>query len=240
MKKFLILIIVLSANTIFSDDHGNSNRNGHEMHTFVHLNVTDPAAVVAAMDKFMSSDCGKNFPADIGLMAEMINGSSPSTHFVIASYPKLENYDEGLALVASCPEAPQLLRELAATGSRPIKNMGFVPVFEVNNWTMDTAFIKYDLKLNLSNEASYAESWANLMSSNSAFEKRSYGLNRVVFGNDAASHFVYMGGGSVTELLDNVGSYSESDLTRFTRRAEGIREVVNTSLIIPVKAWPGK
>ena len=66
------------------------------------------------------------------------------------------------------------------------------------------------------------------------------GLNRVVFGNDAATHFVYMGGGSVTELLDNVGSYSESDLTRFTRRAEGIREVVNTSLIIPVKAWPGK
>ena len=81
MKKFLILIIVLCANTIFSDDHGNSNRNGHEMHTFVHLSVTDPAAVVAAMDKFMSSDCGKNFPADIGLMAEMINGSSPSTHF---------------------------------------------------------------------------------------------------------------------------------------------------------------
>ena len=84
----------------------------------------------------------------------------------------------------------QLLREIAATGSRPTKNMGFVPVLEVNNWTMDTAFIKYDLKLNLSNEASYAESWANLMSSNSAFEKRSYGLNRVVFGDVAATHFV--------------------------------------------------
>ena len=240
MKKAFLIIFFICSGVIFSDDHGNAARNGHEMHTFVHLNVTNPAAVVAAIDKFASSDCGKKFPGDIGLMSEMINGSSASSHFVIASYPKLEDYDEGLALVATCAEAPQLLRDIAATGTQPIKNLGFVPVLEMNNWTQDSAFIKYDLKLNLSDEVSYAEAWSNLMASNPAFEKRSYGLNRVVFGNDDATHFVYLGGGNVAELMNSVSSYSQNELARFTRREEGIREIVNTSLIIPVKAWPGK
>jgi hypothetical protein len=103
---------------------------------------------------------------------------------------------------------------------------------------MDTVFMKYDMQLSLADEAAYAKAWSELMDNNVAagFVKSSYGLNRVNFGSDALSHFVYIGGSSIEDV--NPDLTSTKAYAKFAKKVSGMREVVNTSLIMPVKSWP--
>ena len=90
----LSIFFLLAANNVLS-------QGKHALHAFYFFDVTSPAGVVAAMDKFRASSCGSQMPADIGLMAETINGSASSTHFIIASYESMADFSEGQKLVQS-------------------------------------------------------------------------------------------------------------------------------------------
>ena len=81
--KFLVLFFsFLFSGLIFADDHQDSG----PFYAFYHLQVTNPAAVVAAMDQFWASDCGKEYPADVALAQELFNGAYSSTHFIINTF----------------------------------------------------------------------------------------------------------------------------------------------------------
>ena len=62
MKIRLLLILALGAlgTQALADDHAQAG----PFYAFYHIQSTNPAAVVAAMDKFWDSDCGKQYPAD--------------------------------------------------------------------------------------------------------------------------------------------------------------------------------
>ena len=233
MKK-LLLLISISSGIIFAQ----SER--HAMHVFYHMNVTNPVGVVSALDKFHASDCGKKFPGDLGLMSETLNGASDSTHFIIASYMTMEDFQEAGALTQSCPEAATMLGTILSSAS-PVSDLAIIPIFEANDWTVDGAFTKYDMRMNLENEEEYAEAWSELMESNveSGSVTSSYGLNRVLYGNDEFTHFVYIGASDFVTLTDGATEQTSSKaFEKFSRKVKGMREVLNTSLIIPVKAWP--
>ena len=233
MKK-LLLLISISSGFIFAQ----SER--HAMHVFYHMNVTNPVGVVSALDKFHASDCGKKFPGDLGLMSETLNGASDSTHFIIASYMTMEDFQEAGALTQSCPEAATMLGTILSSAS-PVSDLAIIPIFEANDWTVDGAFTKYDMRMNLENEEEYAEAWSELMESNveSGSVTSSYGLNRVLYGNDEFTHFVYIGASDFVTLTDGATELTSSKaFEKFSRKVKGMREVLNTSLIIPVKAWP--
>lgn len=233
MKK-LLLLISISSGFIFAQ----SER--HAMHVFYHMNVTNPVGVVSALDKFHASDCGKKFPGDLGLMSETLNGASDSTHFIIASYMTMEDFQEAGALTQSCPEAATMLGTILSSAS-PVSDLTIIPIIEANDWTVDGAFTKYDMRMNLENEEEYAEAWSELMESNveSGSVTSSYGLNRVLYGNDEFTHFVYIGASDFVTLTDGAREQTSSKaFEKFSRKVKGMREVLNTSLIIPVKAWP--
>jgi hypothetical protein len=67
----------------------------------------------------------------------------------------------------------------------------------------------------------------------------SYGINRVFVGNDKASHFVYIGASDFATLAANqVTLNSSPEFSKFAKRVGGLRDVINTSLLFPVKSWP--
>ena len=86
-KTILSIFLLLAVNTALAQGQ-------HVLHAFYFFNVNNPAGVVAAMDKFKSSSCGSQMPADVGLMAETINGSASSTHFFIVSYENMDDFSE--------------------------------------------------------------------------------------------------------------------------------------------------
>ena len=232
MKKILIIIATMMSLSIHSQE------GRYAMHAFYFIDVSNPVAVVGALDEFAASECGKKLPADIGLMAEGINGSASSTHFIIVSYETMDDFTKAGALTQSCPEAVKMLQGLAS-GSEAISEVGIIPAIEVGDWTQDTVFMKYDIST--TNEAAYANAWTELMdaSTDAGLVSGSYGMNRIFIGNNEASHFVYIGSQDFATLVDNQNAMtSSSAFAKFSKKVGMVREVLNTSLIFPVKSWP--
>ena len=166
------------------------------MHAFYFLNVTNPAVVVGAMDTFAASDCGKQLPADVGLMAESVNGSVTSTHFIIVSYENMADFEKTGSLLRSCPEGAIMFQEIGS-GSDPVTEFAVIPIIEAGDWS------KYDMTIN--NESSYRSAWTELSESAVAdgTVTGSYGLNRIFLANNEASHFVYIGASDFATLTAN-------------------------------------
>jgi hypothetical protein len=227
----LSIFFLLAANNVLA-------QGKHALHAFYFFNVSNPAGVVAAMDKFQASACGRRMPADIGLMAETINGSAQSTHFIIASFEEMADFAAMGPLMQSCAEAATLAQDMRAVAT-PVSEYAIIPAIEVGDWTEDSVFMKYDMKV--SDEGAYASAWTALMDASveNGTITNSYGLNRVFLGNSEASHFVYIGASDFEALTAQEATInSSSDFSRYLRKVGGVREILNTSLITPVKSWP--
>ena len=234
IKKYTYLTLTfLLSFTLVSEETGR-----HEMHAFYFMQVSNPPAIVGAIDKFASSECGKKFPADMTLMAETINGSSPATHFLILSFETRADFQKAGQLANSCPEAAAMLQSFVASASQ-VRNSLNLPVAEFGDWTKDSIFLRYDVTLK--NETAYIEAWTEMMDSLSTEDSvnGSYGINRAFAGNDQSTHFVYIGASDFDSLTANQQTLTtSSDFAKFSRKVGNNRTVINTSVVIPVKGWP--
>lgn len=234
IKKYTYLTLAfLLSFTLVSEETGR-----HEMHAFYFMQVSNPPAIVGAIDKFASSECGKKFPADMTLMAETINGSSPATHFLILSFETRADFQKAGQLANSCPEAAEMLRSFVSSASQ-VRNSLNLPVAEFGDWTKDSIFLRYDVTLK--NETAYIEAWKEMMDSLSTegSVNGSYGINRAFAGNDQSTHFVYIGASDFDSLTANQQTLTtSSDFAKFSRKVGNNRTVINTSVVIPVKGWP--
>ena len=234
IKKYTYLTLAfLLSFTLVSEETGR-----HEMHAFYFMQVSNPPAIVGAIDKFASSECGKKFPADMTLMAETINGSSPATHFLILSFETRADFQKAGQLANSCPEAAAMLQSFVSSASQ-VRNSLNLPVAEFGDWTKDSIFLRYDVTLK--NETAYIEAWKEMMDSLSTegSVNGSYGINRAFAGNDQSTHFVYIGASDFDSLTANKQTLTtSSDFAKFSRKVGNNRTVINTSVVIPVKGWP--
>tara|TARA_B100001027_G_C16262685_1_gene330280 strand:+ start:701 stop:1414 length:714 start_codon:yes stop_codon:yes gene_type:complete len=234
IKKYTYLTLAFMLSfTLVSEETGR-----HEMHAFYFMQVSNPPAIVGAIDKFASSECGKKFPADMTLMAETINGSSPATHFLILSFETRADFQKAGQLANSCPEAAAMLQSFVASASQ-VRNSLNLPVAEFGDWTKDSIFLRYDVTLK--NETAYIEAWSEMMDSLSTegSVNGSYGINRAFAGNDQSTHFVYIGASDFDSLTANQQTLTtSSDFAKFSRKVGNNRTVINTSVVIPVKGWP--
>ena len=234
IKKYTYLTLAfLLSFALVSEETGR-----HEMHAFYFMQVSNPPAIVGAIDKFASSECGKKFPADMTLMAETINGSSPATHFLILSFETRADFQKAGQLANSCPEAAAMLQSFVASASQ-VRNSLNLPVAEFGDWTKDSIFLRYDVTLK--NETAYIEAWTEMMDSLSAQDSvnGSYGINRAFAGNDQSTHFVYIGASDFDSLTANQQTLTtSSDFAKFSIKVGNNRTVINTSVVIPVKGWP--
>ena len=234
IKKYTYLTLAfLLSFALVSEETGR-----HEMHAFYFMQVSNPPAIVGAIDKFASSECGKKFPADMTLMAETINGSSPATHFLILSFETRADFQKAGQLANSCPEAAAMLQSFVSSASQ-VRNSLNLPVAEFGDWTKDSIFLRYDVTLK--NETAYIEAWTEMMDSLSAQDSvnGSYGINRAFAGNDQSTHFVYIGASDFDSLTANQQTLTtSSDFAKFSIKVGNNRTVINTSVVIPVKGWP--
>ena len=234
IKKYTYLTLAFMLSfTLVSEETGR-----HEMHAFYFMQVSNPPAIVGAIDKFASSECGKKFPADMTLMAETINGSSPATHFLILSFETRADFQKAGQLANSCPEAAAMLQSFVASASQ-VRNSLNLPVAEFGDWTKDSIFLRYDVTLK--NETAYIEAWTEMMDALSTEDSvnGSYGINRAFAGNDQSTHFVYIGASDFDSLTANQQTLTtSSDFAKFSRKVGNNRTVINTSVVIPVKGWP--
>ncbi len=100
--------------------------------------VENPAAFVAAIDKFMASATGKKFPGQVHLSGVLAGGISPISHLVsigYASEAEMETWMDSLmgnADWAACLEAARpAAKSLGASLGRNVKTWGSVPAADL-------------------------------------------------------------------------------------------------------------
>ena len=235
MKVILLLIAAVFSGTAVADDH----TDGGPFYAFYHLQVTNPAGVVGAMDKFWASDCGKQYPADVALSQEVFNGGYESTHFIINTFQSIEEQTKAAEIMRSCPDSQVFLQELSANAQPIMEYMGPAPVDE-NDWGQDSAFSKFDIIVEPQDQAAYAAAYLKMMKAvEQDISLRSYGIGAVFFGRDKFTHWVWTGGRTQAEL----GAISQQLLSHpayaaFNEEVGGMRKVVNTTQVQMLKAYP--
>ena len=119
MRKFLLVIFTfIYAATVLADDH--KVVPGKEVGEFHYIKATNPLNIVAATDKFMASDCGKNWKAQTGanLVLMQLQGSGMS-HFFYIGYSDYEKMELGQKL-ANCAENFEFIQTIGANSHRDL------------------------------------------------------------------------------------------------------------------------
>jgi len=237
LKIRLLMVLVLSVfgAKALADDHAQAG----PFYAFYHLQSTSPAALVAAMDKFWASDCGKQYPADVGFAEEVFNGGNTSTHFIINTFQNSDDQAKAAEIMRSCPDALTFLEELYASGTQAINQYMGPAAVDENDWTQDLVFSKFDIIVEPQNQAAYAAAYSEMMEKVSEdVDVRSYGLGSIYFGRDKFTHWVWTGGRSIPEL----SSISEKLLahpafSEFNSKVGGMRTIVNTTQVQMLKGY---
>tara|TARA_B100000676_G_C17948423_1_gene770608 strand:+ start:388 stop:1113 length:726 start_codon:yes stop_codon:yes gene_type:complete len=230
----LFLVSSLFVGTTIADDHAEAG----PFYAFYHLQTANPAAVVAAMDKFWASDCGKKYPADVALSEEVFNGGNASTHFIINTFQNAEDQASAAEIMRSCPSALTFLSEFYNDAQATSQYMGPAAIDE-NDWTQDSVFAKYDIIVEPQNQAAYAAAYADMMQKVSKdAEVRSYGLGSIHYGRDKFTHWVWVGARSIPELSSiNEKVQAHSAFAEFNAKVGGMRTIVNTTQVQILKGY---
>ena len=237
MKIRLLLVLVLSAFGFKA--FGNDHVQAGPFYAFYHIQSTNPAALVAAMDKFWASDCGKKYPADVALSEEVFNGGNTSTHFIINTFQNSDDQAKAAEIMRSCPDALAFLEELYGSGVQAINQYMGPAAVDENDWTQDSTFSKFDIIVEPQNQAAYAAAYSEMMEKVSKdVDLRSYGLGSIYYGRDKFTHWVWTGGRSIPEL----SSISEKLLAHpafaeFNSKVGGMRTIVNTTQVQILKGY---
>tara|TARA_B100000427_G_scaffold243645_1_gene206619 strand:- start:467 stop:811 length:345 start_codon:yes stop_codon:yes gene_type:complete len=104
---FVVMSIFLSTSIFANDDDG---VNG-PYYAFYHLQVPNPGDLIDSMNRFWSSDCGKEYPADVALSQEIFNGSYTSTHFIINTFQNSADQAKAVEIMRSCKAGIKFYRK---------------------------------------------------------------------------------------------------------------------------------
>ena len=144
MRKFLLVIFTfIYAATVLADDH--KVVPGKEVGEFHYIKATNPLNIIAAADKFMASDCGKNWKAQTGanVVLMQLQGSGMS-HFFYVGFSDYEKMELGQKL-ANCAANFEFIQTIGANSH---SDLYFNRIGELSlqrgDWTKDSIFFKYE------------------------------------------------------------------------------------------------
>ena len=236
MKALVFLVSVILSAASFSDNHVPDK----PYLGFYYFSAPNADAVVAAMDKFYASDCGKRYPANVALAEQVFNGGYESTHFFLNAYPSAEAQQAAAEIFRSCSAALEFLSELESAGVQPTMEHLSFPLIDEGDSSRDFAFAKFDVRVEPQNQTAYAMAFSKMMMQASKdIALRSYGNNLAVFGNDRFTNSVYIGAESLAQLeAIQRALFAHPAYAEFSRETANIREGINTSQVLFLKNYP--
>ena len=86
--------------------------------------VSDPAGVVAALDKYQASQTGQQGRATVILSQYLANGESLATHQILVVYPTIRDMDLNLERNATSEDWAEFLTDMQSAASVEAEGIG--------------------------------------------------------------------------------------------------------------------
>ena len=230
MKKVIKLAVVFALTTFVQLSFGQA------VFQTIDLAVSNPAAVVAAMDKFAESSTGRSASSSVTLYSYVANGENEATHIVNivhsspgemdANMQKTQGSQDAAALVLELNQAARIVRtrvgQIILTGGNA-----------ANITAQNPAAMVY--LMSVSDPAAYAREFSTFLGQNADFGQ-SFLSSSLADGEDPTTHIVFNVGNSLGELIMNQPQ-SLDGWDAYASRVNGLRTIEGTAMLQTVKSW---
>ena len=200
------------------------------------MNVSNPAAVVAAIDKFTASPTGQKSSANVFLYQVIANGENPATHTVIVVHSSPEAMAANMATNVGSSDVATFQAEITEAAQLVSSGMGEFLAFggaASNVTTSNPVGMFY--QISVSDPEAYASAFSDLAAMNSD-TGWSILSSSIADGTDPTTHFVVNWANSIDELLNNQPQ-DYAGWESFSQRVSGIRKIESTSILTTVASW---
>jgi len=201
------------------------------------ISATNPAAVIAAMDKFAATPTGQAGPGTVTLFQYIVNGESPATHNFVVTYPNLEDMDASFARNAMSQDWATFLEELGAV-SEQIHTMMFrstgITSGDSSSITSPNSAGNW-IFMNVQDPVTYVDAWQDL-NSNDNLQGTNTLLEIIADGTDGVTHAIIQSANNMASLLATPPQQLPG-WSRFIDRVGDIRTIENRTMVVRVKSW---
>ena len=226
IKKVVILISGLFVQTAF----------GQAVFQSFDVVVSDPGAVVAAMDKYAASPTGSSLTSTIQLYRYVAAGDNEATHAINVVHPSPSDMDSNLMAAQGSQDQATLFAEIAQSARIINRWMGQILLSggsAANITSPNPAAQVY--MMSVSDPAAYAPAFASFIGKNSDVGQ-SFLSSIIADGENPATHVVLNFGNSMGELLMNQPQTLEG-WDEYVANAGDNRTVEATAMLQLVKFW---
>lgn len=203
------------------------------------LIVSDPAGVVAAMNKFVESPVGKQSTAAVYLNQYIANGAYQATHQILVVYPSPQEMDANLARNAVASGWTEFMSEMSQVSQ--IESEGIGQILAVGGdlsspllTNPNRSSIYY--QLSVTDPAVYARAWSDFTEANADRGIVSYLSSITAFGSHPATHVVANQFSSPGEAVAN-SPQSYLGWDTFLQSTGNIRTVEGIAMTQGLVAW---
>ena len=226
MKRIFTLAIVLFTNHSF----------GQGVFQTYDLVVSDPAAVVAAIDKYQASPTGQSNSASVFLFAYVAAGNYMATHALNVVHPSPTEMDANLALNNGSQDQAVFLaemREVATVTSRAMGENLLVGGNAENITSANPAVMRY--LMSVSDPAAYAQAFSSFLGQNPNIGV-SYLSSMMADGTNPETHVVLNYANSMGELFTNQPQ-TLTGWDEYSSAVKDLRTIESTAVATEVKRW---
>jgi len=201
--------------------------------------VSDPAGVVAALDKFKASQTGQQASSTVVLSQYLANGESLATHQILVLYPTILDMDLELKRNATSDDWSELLTDIRSAASVEAEGIGQVLASAGNpNDPVMTAIgrTRVTYQLSVDDPATYASAWSDFANDNLQENNVSILRSVIAYGANPSTHLVSNVYSSLGEALSNQPQTMEG-YDEFLQRVSSIRTVEGRVISTVVGEW---
>ena len=201
--------------------------------------VTDPAGVVAAMNKLQASPTGQQSTARVFLNQYIANGESLATHQILVVYPSSEEMDANILRNATSPDWAEFLADMQEVATVESEGVGQILAM---GGDVDSPLVTAPGRTNMyfqmsvSDPAAYASAWSDFTSANAGTGVVSYLSSVAAFGSNPTTHVVSNVYSSVGEAVSNLPQNYEG-WEAFSQRVKNIRTIEGRAINTLVTSW---
>ena len=207
--------------------------------TYYQVNVTNPAAVVAALDAYADSPTGQKNPATVTLFQITSNGTNPATHAISVSFASAEDMDRSRALNMASKDFAAMQAPMAGAMT-PVSESMFrgtgITAGSPAAITSDNPVGRFIL-MDVQDPAAYVAAWTKMMASRDS-DLPSYLSQIMAAGTADTSHVVSIFANNMAEMMAladaNQGNPAWAE---FLASVNGIRAIEDDAMVVRVKSW---
>jgi hypothetical protein len=200
--------------------------------------ASNPAGVVAAMDKFSESQTAQAAPGNVTLYQYLVNGENPATHAFVVNYPTAEAMDATNARNAMSQDWATFLTELnmvsQQAGTMMFRTLG-LSTGDPSSITSPNAAGNW-IFMNVSDPEKYADAWQELVADGNDLPITNTLIQVVADGTGGITHALVQSANSMSTILSNPPQMT-SGWGDFIDEVEDIRTIENRVMTVRLKQW---